>query len=93
MKPLVLLLLILTSCAKTDFFYQGQRVAHFEGDMERSHFSMTVNSGQCRIEWDADKVDHSSATRANGAAVTSAIVAGGSAVTAGIMAAAVPGVP
>jgi hypothetical protein len=82
------LLLLLTGCAHTEFFYQGQRVARFEGDMTQTKFTMTITAQGASLSWTADGVSHSQATRAQGDAAAGKITAAASLVTAGVMAAA-----
>lgn len=73
------LLFIFSSCARTEFFYQGQRVASFQGDMARVHYTMSITTQGVTISWSADTVNHSVATVAEGDAIVknvSAVVAG-----------------
>lgn len=81
----ILLFLFLTSCARTDFFYNGQKVARFEGDMAKSHFTMVVNDKECIIAWDADTVNHSEATKADSGRITAAGGVIGSAIGAAVL--------
>ena len=77
------LLLVLSGCAKTDFFYDGQKVASFQGDMRNSRFTMTITAQSVVIAWNADAVDHSTPTRAQGDLIT----AGAGVISAGVAAA------
>ena len=91
-RELILLGLIVygyfvTGCAHTEFWYQGEKIARFEGDMRRSNFTMIITAEGVRLEWTADAVSHSEATRAQGDAGAAKIAAGASLVTAATTAA------
>jgi hypothetical protein len=70
--------LCLTSCASTTFYDRasGKKLANFDGDMEGVHF---VASESGAFEWSAAKVDHSTATKAQGEAAAGKINALGAA--------------
>lgn len=72
MKPSILALLacfVFGACAQTTFYRNGQRVAHFQGDMRGMTFR---SSSDGTIEWIATAVSHSTATRAGGSVVGTA---------------------
>ena len=85
---LFMLVLALAGCAKTEFFYQGQKVAVFQGDMARSNFTMTITDRGVVIGWGVEAVSHSEATRAQGDSAAAKIGAAASVITAGVAAAA-----
>lgn len=78
MKTLSTLILavLVTSCAHTDFYRNGQRVAHFEGDMTKMQFLMSPAGD---IQWAGD-INHSSATTAQKAGAQGIVTAAGAAV-------------
>jgi hypothetical protein len=70
---LAILLMALTSCARTSFYHNGQKVASFEGDMVHSHYEFVVRKdGSYKITWDSDGVSHSEPTRADSGRITAA---------------------
>lgn len=66
MKTIILFLAIpLCSCvARTEFYRDGKKIAMFQGDMENAH--LTIDGD--KVRWSASKVDHSTATKAQGEA-------------------------
>lgn len=85
MKPLLILALaLLTGCAHTDFYRNGQRLAHFEGDMTGMSLRIGADGS---VEWSGN-VNHSAATLAQGKAASDKLMALGAAVAAsGVVAA------
>lgn len=76
--------LVFVGCAQTTFYRNGQRVAHFQGDMRGMTFRASPDG---TIEWTAVDVNHSAATLAQGKAASDKISAAGAAIgAAGIMA-------
>lgn len=77
---LVLLFLALAfaifSCASTSFYRRGVIIAHFEGDMT----DMSYYDDGTTIRWRSNKVDHSTATTAQGEAASKKIATAGTAV-------------
>ena len=80
MKRLLLLALLLPSCAHTDLYdpATGQRLARFEGDMTGMTYHRAAD-GSVKL---TGSIDHSSATRAQGEAASSKLGAAGTAIAA-----------
>ena len=77
---LILICSLFLSCAHTTFYSpEGKKVAVFQGDMTNVEFSMTR---QGDIIWLVSKVDHSTATKAQGEAASAKLTATGSALAA-----------
>lgn len=75
---ILILGLLLQSCAHTDFYHDGKKIAHFEGDMKGMRLKISEKGA---IDWSGD-VDHSNATLAQGKAASDKIQATGLAVAA-----------
>lgn len=86
MRALLLLSILLTACAHTDFYRNGQRIAHFEGDMGPMSFSVAKDG---TMTW-SGTVSHSAATTAQGQAAANKITAIGAAAAAVGIAALIP---
>lgn len=73
----MLVFMLLSSCASSTFYVDGKRVARMEGDMTEMQFTF-INGA---ITFTAETVDHSSATIAAGKTSAGNIAAVGAAVT------------
>ena len=62
---------VLASCAQTILYQNGEKIACFQGDMTKVHYENKD------IRWDADTVNHSAATLAQGEAAKGKITAAG----------------
>jgi hypothetical protein len=79
------MILLLPACAQTSFFYQGAKVATFQGDMSRLHFNYSISPQGLTMTWDADTVSHSEPTRADTGRITAAASLVSAAVTAAVL--------
>jgi hypothetical protein len=69
----------LTSCASTDLYRDGKRIAHFDGDMTGLTYIHRAD-GSCQLT--CQTVDHSTATLAQGKAAEGKIAAIGTGLAA-----------
>ena len=69
--PALVAALVLSSCAQTTLYSNGEKIACFQGDMTKVHYENKD------IRWDADTVNHSTATLAQGEAAKGKITAAG----------------
>lgn len=78
MKSTILIAALLSSCAHSDLYEDGKKVAHFEGDMSGIVYKRYADG---RIEM-TGTINHSAATLAQGQAAASKLGAVGVAVAA-----------
>lgn len=71
--------IVMTSCAQTTLYRDGRKIAVFQGDMTAVSFRLTAAGD---LTWQAARVDHSTATEAQGQAATAKIGAAGAALAA-----------
>lgn len=69
----------LSACAQTTLYRDGKPVARFQGDMTGLRFHMT-DTGDITVQ--ADTVDHSAATLAQGQAAAGKMASAGTAIAA-----------
>lgn len=74
---LLVAVLLLSNCATTKLYHNGQIVASFQGDMKAVEFSSSPKDG---VTLKAASIDHSTATLAQGKAATDKITATGAAI-------------
>ena len=77
MKSAILLAALLSSCAHSDLYEKGQRVAHFEGDMTGLTYRRYADG---KIEMSGN-INHSAATIAAGKAGAGDVLAASGLVT------------
>lgn len=72
--------IVCTGCAQTTLYNRdGRKLAVFQGDMTAVRFRLTAAGD---LTWQAARVDHSTATKAQGEAATAKIGAAGAALAA-----------
>jgi hypothetical protein len=69
----------MTGCAQTTLYRDGRKIAVFQGDMTAVRFRLTAAGD---LTWQAARVDHSTATKAQGEAAAGKIGAAGAALAA-----------
>jgi len=77
MRLLLLLALLLPSCATTTFYKDGIPIARFQGDMTDMAYAQSAKGA---VKWTAKVVDHSHATVAGGQAFAKGTLSLGTAV-------------
>ncbi len=71
----VILTILMLSCAQTTFYKDGRPIAKFQGDMTKMHLTISEDGA---IDWKGD-VSHSAATIAQATKITNAGTAIGAA--------------
>lgn len=71
--------IVITGCARTTLYHNGEKIAVFQGDMRNTHYVMSPSGG---VRWTADSVDHSKATIAQGTAAAGKLQSAGAAIAA-----------
>lgn len=76
---LAVAVIVITGCARTTLYRNGEKIAVFQGDMRNTSYVMSAGGD---VRWTADSVDHSKATLAQGTAAAGKLQSAGAAIAA-----------